>query len=127
VHSINWKTSVPAVIMLKEYMKKKTSVRFSKQNVFLRDNFQCAYCGIEVTKKTATVDHVLPVSLGGKTNFENTVTSCGSCNSKKGNNYRIRPKFNPIRPTYFQLVEKRKKFPFELSHPSWASYLKLNQ
>lgn len=126
VHSVNWSTPVPAVIMLKEFMKKKTTVRFSKQNVFLRDNYQCAYCSITVTKKTATLDHVLPTSMGGKTTFENTVTACMDCNSKKGNDHRIKPKRMPIKPNYFHLVEQRKKHPFELSHPSWAEYLGLN-
>jgi len=41
VHSATWETRVPAVMILKEYQKKKVSVRFSKQNVFLRDLFTC--------------------------------------------------------------------------------------
>ena len=125
VHSVNWSTQVPAVIMLKEYMKKKTTVRFSKQNVFLRDGFRCVYCGVDVSKKTATLDHVLPVSMGGKTTFENTVTACITCNSNKGNNHKIKPKKMPVKPNYYHLVEQRKKFPFELGHPSWADYLDL--
>jgi 5-methylcytosine-specific restriction endonuclease McrA len=123
VHSANWETQVPAVIMLKEYMKKKTTVRFSKQNVFLRDGFVCQYCSVDVNRKTATLDHVVPVSLGGKTTFENSVCACITCNSTKGNDHRIRPKKAPVRPNYFALVEQRKKFPFDLNHPSWAGYL----
>lgn len=123
VRSVNWSTPVPAVVMLKEYMKKKHTIRFTKQNVFLRDNFRCGYCGIEVTKKTATIDHILPKSLGGKTSFENTITCCEDCNSKKGNNSKIRPKKVPTKPTYYQLVEARKNYPFDLHHPSWKTYL----
>jgi 5-methylcytosine-specific restriction endonuclease McrA len=123
VHSATWETNVPAVIMLKEYMKQKTSVRFSKQNVFLRDGYRCAYCDDDVTKKSATLDHILPTSHGGKTTFENTVTACSPCNSKKGNNKKIVPKFKPQKPNYFQLVEKRKKMEFNIAHPSWAPYL----
>ena len=82
VHSATWETRVPAVMILKEYQKKKTSVRFSKQNVFLRDLFTCQYCGINVTNKNATLDHVLPTSHGGKTTYENCVCSCAiSCTS----------------------------------------------
>jgi 5-methylcytosine-specific restriction endonuclease McrA len=127
VHSARWETPVPAVIMLKEYMKKKTTIRFSKQNVFIRDEYRCAYCEIELTKKQATLDHVLPISHGGKTNFENCVTACGPCNAAKGNNKKIVPSFNPTRPTYYQLVEKRKKLPFDFAHPSWAQYLGVDQ
>jgi len=123
VHSEHWETRVPAVMILKEYQKKKTSVRFSKGNVFLRDMFKCQYCDKEVSGKTATLDHVLPTSLGGKTTFENCVCSCAQCNASKGNDKRIVPKVKPVKPTYFQLIEKRKRMKFDLRHPSWASYL----
>jgi 5-methylcytosine-specific restriction endonuclease McrA len=123
VHSANWETPVPAVIMLKEYMKKKTSIRFSKANVFLRDSYVCQYCGIGVNKRTATLDHVLPTSHGGKTSWENCSTACSTCNSSKGNNKKIKPKVVPHKPSYYELVEKRKKFPFEIRHPEWELYL----
>lgn len=123
VHSENWSTNVPAVMMLKEYEKRKTYIRFSKYNVFLRDSYLCQYCETLVNKHNATLDHVLPVSYGGKTNFENTVTACGPCNSSKGNNKRIIPELKPFRPTYFQLVDRRKKLKWEHQHPSWKNYL----
>jgi len=125
VHSATWETRVPAVIMLREYMKPKISIRFSKSNVFLRDGYRCAYCDTDVSRKTATLDHVLPTSHGGKTTFENTVTACSDCNARKGNNKKIVPKFKPYKPNYFQLVEKRKKQKFDLAHESWALYLGL--
>jgi 5-methylcytosine-specific restriction endonuclease McrA len=126
VRSARWETRVPAVIMLKEYMKPKTNIRFSKQNVFLRDSYKCSYCEIEVNRRTATLDHVLPTSHGGKTTFENCVTACGDCNARKGNNKKIVPKFKPYKPSYFQLVEKRRRQSFDLGHASWAIYLGLN-
>lgn len=126
VHSARWETKVPAVIILNEYMKPKTTIRYSKANVFLRDLYTCQYCGTDVTKKTATLDHVLPSSHGGKTTYENTVTACGACNSHKGNNKKIKPKKAPHKPTYWELVEKRKQFPFDLRHPEWRDYLNLN-
>jgi 5-methylcytosine-specific restriction endonuclease McrA len=123
VHSANWETPVPAVIMLKEYMKKKSGIRYSKSNVFLRDGYKCAYCNTDVNKRTATLDHVLPTSHGGKTTFENTVTACGPCNANKGNNKKIVPKFKPHKPTYWELVERRKKMPFDIKHSDWEYYL----
>jgi 5-methylcytosine-specific restriction endonuclease McrA len=123
VRSANWATNVPAIMILKDYEKRKTSIRFSKHNVFLRDSYRCQYCNDDVSRKSATLDHVLPISHGGKTTFENTVTACGPCNSTKGNNYKIVPKVKPIRPNYFQLVEKRKKLKWDISHPSWTAYL----
>jgi 5-methylcytosine-specific restriction endonuclease McrA len=110
-------------MMLREYQKKKTAVRFSKQNVFLRDQYRCQYCGTDVQKRYATLDHVLPVSHGGKSIWENTVCACGDCNSRKGNDYKIRPKVSPKKPSYFELVEKRRKMSWDLQHPSWADYI----
>lgn len=123
VHSANWETKVPSIIMLKEYMKTKTTVRFSKGNVFLRDSYTCAYCEKHLQKKECTLDHVLPTSHGGKTTFENTVTACGTCNANKGNNKKIRPKFKPYKPDFYELVNKRKKLPFQVKHKEWLEYL----
>lgn len=123
VRSAYWETHVPAVMILKEYQKKKNTIRFSKQNVFLRDGYTCQYCGTDVTRKTATLDHVLPTSHGGKTVWENCTTACAECNARKGNNKKIVPKIKPWKPSYYQLVDKRKKMAWEFAHPSWASYL----
>lgn len=123
VRSARWSTRVPAVMILKEYQKKKSGIRFSKQNVFLRDDYNCQYCGITVNKKTATLDHVLPVSLGGRTVWENCTTACHVCNSNKGNNRKVVPKIKPWKPSYYQLAEKRKRLKWDLGHPSWADYL----
>jgi 5-methylcytosine-specific restriction endonuclease McrA len=75
------------------------------------------------------MDHVLPISKGGKTSWENIVTACGSCNSRKGNivGPQWRPKYKPYAPGYFELVRKRKQFGFELRHPSWGTWLGLNE
>jgi 5-methylcytosine-specific restriction endonuclease McrA len=124
VHSVNWSTRVPAVMMLKEYQKKKTAVRFSKQNVFLRDQYCCQYCGIDIQKRHATLDHVLPVSHGGKSTFENCTTACGPCNAGKGANKKIKPKSKPHKPEYWELVNKRKHMPFQIRHDAWMPYIK---
>lgn len=123
VHSPSWSTPVPAVMMLKEYERRKNTVRFSKSSVFLRDEYRCAYCESPVNRKSATLDHVLPISLGGKSTFENTVCACSNCNSRKGNNHKILPKIKPYKPNYYGLVEKRKRMSWDLAHSSWARYL----
>lgn len=123
VRSANWETRVPAVIMLKDYQKPKMTMRFSKMNIFLRDEYSCQYCGDSVTRRSATLDHVLPVSHGGKTTWENCTTACSHCNSTKGNNKKIKPKIAPHKPSYWELVEKRKKQSFDVRHPSWAQFL----
>ena len=123
VHSANWETPVPSILILREYMKPKTSVRFSKSNVFLRDNYTCAYCSDHLEKKNCTLDHVLPTSLGGKTTFENCVTACGPCNAGKGNNKKIVPKYKPHKPDFYELVNKRKRMPFQLRFEEWRDYV----
>ena len=125
VHSANWETKVPSVIMLTEYMKPKSSIRYSKQNVFLRDGYTCQYCGTGVNKRSATLDHVLPTSHGGKTTFENTVCACSTCNANKGNNKKIVPKIKPHKPTYWELIDRRRQLPFDIKHPDWKLYLGL--
>lgn len=124
VHSASWETAVPSVLILKEYMKPKMTIRFSKGNVFLRDNYTCAYCGDLLEKKSCTLDHVLPTSHGGKTTFENCVTACGPCNAGKGNNKKIKPKFKPHKPDFYELVNKRKRMPFQVRHEAWHDYLR---
>jgi 5-methylcytosine-specific restriction endonuclease McrA len=123
VHSATWETPVPSILILRDYMKPKTSVRFSKGNVFLRDNYTCAYCSDHLEKKHCTLDHVLPTSLGGKTTFENCVTACGPCNAGKGNNKKIVPKYKPHKPDFYELVNKRKRMSFQLRFEEWRDYV----
>ena len=123
VRSSSWETRVPAVIMLKDMMKRKQTPRFSRYNLYLRDMFTCQYCYTQLPTAKLTMDHVLPISKGGKTNWENIVTACNPCNGKKGNDERIRPKAMPYQPNYFELANKRKQIEFTIKHPSWKAYL----
>jgi 5-methylcytosine-specific restriction endonuclease McrA len=123
VRSVNWETFVPSILMLKEYTKPKHYVRFSKSNVFLRDNYTCQYCNKHLQKKDCTLDHVKPVSQGGRTVFENTVTACVLCNATKGSYDRMTPKIKPYKPAYFELVNKRKVLPFNVRQNSWLIYI----
>lgn len=124
VRSSSWETRVPAVIMLKEMQRRKAKPRFSRYNVHLRDMFTCQYCQLQLPQSKLTMDHVLPISKGGKTNWENIVSACNPCNGKKGNNERIRPKILPYQPDYYELVAKRKQLDFEIRHPSWETWLR---
>lgn len=125
VRSANWSTRVPAVIMLKEYQKPKSTMRLSKRNIFLRDEYLCQYCGDEVTEQHATLDHVLPVSKGGKTTWENSATACKPCNYRKAASTKMKPNRKPHKPHFWELVEKRKKRGFHIAHPSWEYYLSI--
>ncbi len=45
----------------------------------------CHYCGMKVAPKELTLDHLVPVSRGGKSTKTNCVAACKSCNNKKKN------------------------------------------
>lgn len=123
VRSERWETPVPSILMLREYMKPKTTIRFSRNNVYLRDKYTCQYCFSKLTKAECTLDHVLPTSHGGKSVFENAVTACGPCNAGKGNDKKIVPKKKPHKPDYYELINNRKQLPFQVRHDSWLEYL----
>ena len=123
VSSPSWETKVPAVIMIKTFVRKNTQVRFSKYNVFLRDSFKCQYCDIDLSYSTATIDHVLPISKGGGTSFENVVTSCQPCNSSKGNDLTPLPSRTPMSPSYYDLVRNKSAMSVHIKHPSWEKFI----
>ena len=123
VRSPSWETRVPAVIMLKDFMKRRRNPRFSKNNLYLRDQYTCKYCNTRFPKKELTIDHVQPISKGGKTTWENCVCACNPCNSRKGNKLNIKPLETPHRPGYYELVRKRKLMDLQLKHPSWEKWL----
>lgn len=76
---------VPAVLQLKRAVAPiKKGVKFSRINVFTRDRFVCQYCHKPFSMGELNYDHVIPRKLGGKTTWNNIVTSCFPCNEKKG-------------------------------------------
>lgn len=103
---------IPAVIRLLQKVSRKRAVRFSRMNVLARDQWQCQYCGRKLPTNKLNYDHVIPRSQGGKTIWENIVTSCYECNEKKENrtpkqagmtlrNTPVRPKSLPIIAMHF--------------------------
>jgi CRISPR/Cas system Type II protein with McrA/HNH and RuvC-like nuclease domain len=66
----------------KKALKKKVSFPLRKKVIF-RDNSTCQYCGKELNKKGIHIDHVIPYSLGGRTELDNLVVACAECNLKK--------------------------------------------
>ena len=115
---------IPAVIRTTEYDGfPKTKVTFSKRAILERDKFICQYCSKKLNFKTATMDHVLPRSHGGKTTFENTVASCFRCNNKKGSrlNKQAGLKLNkkPVKPKF----QHYKLFIGNSIRVEWVDYL----
>lgn len=123
VRSSSWETRVPAVIMLKDMMRRRRQPRFSKQNVYIRDLYTCQYCNQPQIRRDLTLDHVRPISLGGRTEWNNIVAACSPCNARKGNKMIMKPIRGPYQPDYYDLVNKRKQMAFDIRHPAWHNYL----
>lgn len=124
VRSAAWETQVPSVIMLREYMKAKTTLRFSRANIYLRDEGKCLYCHKPIDRNHATLDHVIPVSKGGKTTWDNCVTACSPCNALKGDKSKMKPRYQPYKPDYYELVNKRKKQEFHVKTKEWLEFIR---
>jgi len=77
---------IPAVgRLVKALPRVKRNVKFSRANVYQRDDETCQFCGRKRPKVGLNYDHVVPRSKGGKTTWENIVTACKHCNTKKDN------------------------------------------
>lgn len=77
---------VPKVVVLSLYDRlPRLEVRFSRRNVFLRDRFTCQYCARVLPEAQLNLDHVMPRDKGGRTTWDNIVTSCFRCNTRKAN------------------------------------------
>jgi hypothetical protein len=59
------------------------NIRENRLKIYERDNYHCTYCGKQLTRFTATLDHITPVSEGGGNGAENLKTACLQCNSRK--------------------------------------------
>lgn len=55
----------------------------TRYEVLRRDNHTCRYCGGTAPDVVLTVDHVMPVSLGGSDKPDNLVAACKDCNAGK--------------------------------------------
>jgi 5-methylcytosine-specific restriction endonuclease McrA len=112
------------VIALKQYVKPSAHPAFTRFNLFLRDRFQCQYCG---SPNDLTFDHVVPRSQGGRTTWENVATACAPCNLRKGGRTPkeagIRLMQTPYRPTTWDLQDHGRGYPPNYLHESWRDWL----
>uniref|UniRef100_A0A7S3K3Z1 HNH nuclease domain-containing protein n=1 Tax=Aureoumbra lagunensis TaxID=44058 RepID=A0A7S3K3Z1_9STRA len=136
VRSARYEMLLPAVVVLKQYEPRLVSTpRLSKRLLYLRDDGRCQYCNTK--SMDLTLDHVLPRSKGGKSDWDNVVLACRSCNAKKRNftpnqlkSIGMNLRRLPQRPSPFQLENAAKRKLLHrintrggLAHESWATYL----
>lgn len=82
-HSEKMTIQAPSVVRLNYFVKVpyRSRASLSRRAVFVRDNFECQYCG----RPAENVDHVVPKSRGGGHTWDNVVAACRPCNSRKEN------------------------------------------
>lgn len=122
--STTWK--MPAVVRLRRTIHGfKRGVKFSRLNVYQRDEFRCQYCHEKLTWRELTYDHLVPRSRGGRTHFLNIVTACKACNARKGSRtcdeagmFPLKPPFHPRALPLASPVVEAEQVP-----PEWAPFL----
>lgn len=112
IHSVSLVIKAPAVVRLLQFVNiGRRSPPLSRTNVLARDNFECQYCGDELSSKEATLDHVTPRSQNGPTTWDNIVCCCVECNRKKGGRTpkqaKMRLRKQPIKPEWLPVLQMR--------------------
>jgi 5-methylcytosine-specific restriction endonuclease McrA len=128
LNSVSFSMKCPAVVKLTTYKhyKNRNKVKFSRYNIFYRDQFKCQYCGKhKKNPEELTFDHVIPRSAGGKTEWTNIVTACLPCNSKKGNKLLHETSMELLSIPKEPKVTEIKKFGslYYNMPPIWENYL----
>lgn len=82
--AVKMSMSVPDQVPKDAQDKRKSSYSRVKRRMLARSPY-CHWCHIKLDEKTATLDHVIPLSRGGMDNASNWVLACSPCNAKRGN------------------------------------------
>ena len=125
VGTVRGQIRVPRVIVLLAFDRlPKRHVRFSRINIMTRDRFQCQYCGKRPNRSDLNLDHVVPRALGGRTTWENVVTSCVDCNRRKGGRTPVQAGValvkKPARPRWTPLAHLMLS---NTRHEEWRPFL----
>lgn len=129
IKGVNFSIRLPAVVRLRRYIKRVNPfIKFSRQNLYVRDGGRCQYCGSTFEPKELTYDHVIPRSRGGQTDWTNVVSCCPACNLKKGGRTPEEAGMSLIRkpkpPIWIPLLAM--SLGIQETPEVWKSYLYLN-
>jgi 5-methylcytosine-specific restriction endonuclease McrA len=121
---VNRAIRVPRVILLQGYDRvPRRYVRFSRFNIYARDQNRCQYCGRQFPRAELNLDHVVPRSKGGTSTWDNVVCSCHRCNRLKGGctpleagmrliRHPRRPQWTPFMTETYSLRRYKEWMPF---------------
>ena len=86
MRTVNYALRVLKVLILRYYDRVPVQeVKLSRQSILERDGYRCQYTGKVFPQKMLNLDHIIPKERGGRTTWENVVTSSIHCNSVKAN------------------------------------------
>jgi len=85
IRCVQFDLAVPRIVRLIAYDHlPRREVKFTRRNIYARDNSRCQYCGKRYATSELSLDHVVPKSRGGRASWTNIVCCCVKCNCKKG-------------------------------------------
>lgn len=122
IHSPSLTVKMPSIVMLTRYHKIPNRAKFSRRNLFIRDDHKCQYCGNTFHPDKLTIDHVVPRSRGGRISWSNCVSACTPCNSRKGSKMQ-KPINEPFVPNYFEINNKARFYNIVIPDIAWQDYI----
>ena len=109
INTVSYRIKAPRIIILMLYDRlPPRRIKFTRKNIYRRDNNTCQYCGRKLPTEELNLDHVIPLSRGGKNTWDNVVCSCIECNMRKGN--------RTLAEAGMKLIRKPKK-------PDWKTFV----
>ncbi len=123
LHSERYTLAQPVVIRLQRYVHVPYHApACTRKGVLLRDKYACQYCGAIPGAHLLTLDHIVPRALGGRSTWENLVTACRPCNSRKANKplnvARMSLRSAPVQPSRAHMMQELLG-----RHPTWRKYI----
>jgi 5-methylcytosine-specific restriction endonuclease McrA len=124
---------IPSVIRLKNTtanLKKLGMVRpFSRNTMYDEYKGKCCYCGTQMSRSEMTIEHIIPSSKGGLSDWKNCLPCCLRCNGTKGDKtYQevgFKLQYKPRIPVTSELVTKSLLIKIGGSLPTedWRPYI----
>jgi len=130
VRAVTFSFKLPSIVRLLRFVKVRNlhQVKFSRANIYVRDEYTCQYCAAVFAPEDLTFDHVVPVSQGGRRSWENIVTACMPCNRRKDDRTPERAGMTllraPRRPS--ASARFRATIGFRKTPEAWRDYLYWN-
>ncbi len=124
VRTVSSALLVPSVVRLLKFDRvRRPTLRLSRKNIYLRDQYTCQYTGRKLPPRDLNLDHVIPTSRGGKTCWENLVCCCIEVNGRKANRTPkeagLKLIRRPRKPDPTELLFRSHRF----QHDSWKRFV----